>query len=140
MERLTAHSKYSGTPTPNLKTIGDVCMKMPFCDDYDACEGCAIRKMIDRLCEYEDTGLTPEEITQLKEKKNTAKVRRCRKGIILTKARVGRNGVLINGEYYYSDNLMLHHFGDRVEIHTDYQLRISSVYFRNELIETFHLQ
>ena len=75
MERLTSHSKYSGTPTPNLKTIGDVCMKMPFCDDYDACEGCEIRRIIDRLCEYEDTGLTPTEIVDLKEKKNTAKAR-----------------------------------------------------------------
>ena len=74
MDRLTAHSKYSGTPTPNLKTIGDVCMKMPFCDDYDACEGCPIRKMIDRLCEYEDSDLTPKEILLLKERVRTPKV------------------------------------------------------------------
>ena len=80
MERLTAHSKYSGTPTPNLKTIGDFCMKIHFCDDYDDCEGCPVRAMIDRLCEYEDTGLTPAEIMELKEKKNTAKVRRCKDG------------------------------------------------------------
>lgn len=76
MERLTSHSKYSGTPTPNLKTIGDVCMKMPFCDDYDACEGCEIRRIIDRLCEYEDTGLTPEEISILHSKITTSAKRK----------------------------------------------------------------
>jgi len=74
MERLTAHSKYSGTPEPNLKTIGDVCMKMSFCDDYDACEDCPIRKIIDRLCEYEDSDLTPKEILLLKERVRTPKV------------------------------------------------------------------
>ena len=87
MERLTAHSKYSGTPTPNLKTIGDVCMKMPFCDDYDACEGCAIRKMIDRLCEYEDTGLTPKMIVKLKERITTAADKRCKEDIYLFEIR-----------------------------------------------------
>ena len=140
MERLTAHSKYSGTPTPNLKTIGDVCMKMPFCDDYDACKGCAIRKIIDRLCEYEDTGLTPEEIVELKEKKNTAKVRRCEGARRLTITKVGRNGVLINGQYYFSEKLMIKHYENTVEIYTNLQLKKAYVYYRGELIEEFHLQ
>ena len=76
MDRLTAHSESNGTPVPNRDTIGDLCMKMDWCLDYDFCEGCPVRAMIDRLCEYEDTGMTPEEIMKLKGKKNTAKVRR----------------------------------------------------------------
>lgn len=63
-ERLTMH--LCDTPAPNRDTVGDICMKITFCDDYDFCEGCPIKAMIDRLCEYEDIGLTPAGIEYLK--------------------------------------------------------------------------
>lgn len=41
---------------------------------------CDVRTVLYRLCEYEDTGLTPEEIIEMKE---TANIKRCqRKGIV----------------------------------------------------------
>ena len=65
-DRLTGHSDYSDTPVPNLTTIGDVCTRIEFCDDYNICEDCPIGMMINRLCEYEDTGITPAGIEFLK--------------------------------------------------------------------------
>ena len=62
-----------------------ICLASPtFCHDYD-CKECPIGKLINRLCEYEDTGLSPEEIVELKGKKNTAIVRRCLKKSIKKK-------------------------------------------------------
>ena len=135
-ERLTEHCRSNNPISKRM-----ICEASPlFCHDFkDDCDKCPIGEIINRLSAYEDSGMTPEEIMELRKKKNTAKVRRCRKAAILTKTRVGRNGVLINGEYYYSDNLILNHFGDRVEIHTDYQFKKASVYFRDTLIETFEL-
>ena len=83
MERLTDHSAYNGTPMPNKDTIGDPCMMMSFYDDFDFCEGCPVKKMIDRLCSYEDTGLTPEEIIELKKRITTIEDERCREDIDL---------------------------------------------------------
>ena len=75
MERLT--DREDNTPITNLDTLGDVCAKLPvLCHDFD-CIDCPLGKVIDRLCEYEDTGLTPAEIVDLKETKNV-KVRRCK--------------------------------------------------------------
>ena len=34
-DRLTNRNSSSGTPVPNRETIGDLCMGMPFCEDYD---------------------------------------------------------------------------------------------------------
>ncbi len=65
-QRLTTRSVNNGTPVPNRDTVGDICMRMGFCDEYDFCEGCPIKAMIDRLCEYEDIGLTPAGIKFLK--------------------------------------------------------------------------
>lgn len=138
MERLTAHSKYNGTPTPNLKTIGDFCMKIPFCDDYDSCEGCPVRTMIDRLCEYEDTGLTPAEIMELKEKESD-KIRRCQDDREHMTARVTVNGINIFGRYFNSYKLFINCFGDKVDIVIDHHSRIVEVYCRNQHVESFYL-
>ncbi len=65
MERLTAHSKPSGSPIPS-EALGDICLEMDFCDNFDFCAGCPIGRLINLLCEYEDTGLTPKQIENLK--------------------------------------------------------------------------
>lgn len=39
---------------------------MDFCDDFDFCDGCPIARLINRLCEYEDTGLTSNDIETIK--------------------------------------------------------------------------
>ena len=99
MERLT--TREDNTPITNPDTLGDVCAMLPvLCHDYD-CIDCPLGKIIDRLCEYEDTGLTPAEIMELKGKKNTAKVRRCQDDREHMTARVIVNGINIFGHYFY---------------------------------------
>lgn len=143
MERLTDHSAYNGTPVPNRDTIGDLCLMMSFCDDYDFCEGCPVKKMMDRLCAYEDTGLTPEEIAELKEKKNTAKVRRCKDGsehnTTLVTTKVTRNGVLIRGTFYYSPLLLFKCLNKDVDILIYEHLHLAVVFYHKELIGFFEL-
>lgn len=67
MERLT-QSKY-----PHLISLDMSCEEL--CgeqskntrNDTDACLTCLISKTFEKLAEYEDTGLTPEEVNYLKE-------------------------------------------------------------------------
>ncbi len=58
MERLT----YRG-PVTNDPVSKGACKNVSCSGD---CDNCKIGKIISRLCEYEDTGLTPEEIEALK--------------------------------------------------------------------------
>ncbi|SCX27770.1 hypothetical protein SAMN02910436_02265 [Ruminococcaceae bacterium P7] len=66
MERLTQRSTITGNAVPS-KQLGDICLLISGCEEYDFCEDCPIREMLTRLCEYEDTGLTPEQINHVKE-------------------------------------------------------------------------
>lgn len=60
-ERLTERSPHR---VPISKR--NICSNSPwYCHDFD-CKDCPIGEIINRLCEYEDIGLTPEEILQLK--------------------------------------------------------------------------
>lgn len=61
MKRLTKRT-ITGTAILNEIRVPDICMHVDWCDKYDFCDGCSLKKIIDRLCEYEDTGLSPEEI------------------------------------------------------------------------------
>lgn len=64
MDRLTTHSHKTGSAVPSER-LGDICLRVIGCDDYDFCEGCPIREMLNKLCAYEDTGLTPEQVELL---------------------------------------------------------------------------
>ena len=137
MERLT--TREDNTPITNPDILGDVCAKLPWlCHDYD-CIDCPLGKIIDRLCEYEDTGLTPAEIMELKGKKNTAKVRRCKDVKEYLSAIVTPKGVLIRGDHYYSDKLVLEHLGDVVDIVIYNHISIAEVFWRGNHIEAFDL-
>lgn len=79
MERLTI--KYDGLFTPKKACTIDRFGEADDCDSCDVicdsthgsdCANCAIQECFTRLGEYEDTGLTPEQIRELKER-NTAK-------------------------------------------------------------------
>lgn len=75
MKRLTKRSGETAVPS---EILGDFCMKMNFCDDFDFCRNCPVGMMMDRLCEYEDTGLEPQEILELKQiSKNRKCQRKC---------------------------------------------------------------
>lgn len=76
MERLTRPSIVSISSAVPSENLGDLCMKMDFCDEFYMCEGCPVKKLIDRLCEYEETGLTPEQIAEMKK---SANIKRCRR-------------------------------------------------------------
>lgn len=80
------------------------------------------REILKRLCDYENTGLTPEEIVEMKK---SANIKKCqRKGIVgvpknsnrTIVQRVSRRGLIINGEYFYDEKLPLCYFGQKVRI------------------------
>lgn len=148
MERLTARE--DNTPITNPDTLGDVCAKLPvLCHDYD-CIDCPLGKIIDRLCEYEDTGLTPAEIMDLKGKKNTAKVRRCleksikKYGIpkevyIDIPTRVTRHGITVLGKNYWSAQLAFAYMGRSVDVKVERAAKKIKVFYHGNLVEVFEL-
>lgn len=80
MNRLTEHSEFFINSAVPSEKLGDLCLKMEFCDEFVFCEGCPVKKIMDRLCEYEDTDLEPKEIVEMKK---AANIKRCqRKGIV----------------------------------------------------------
>lgn len=120
LERLTKRSNIAmSVPSENL---GDLCMRMDFCDEFDFCIGCPVKKLMDRLCEYEDTGFTPEQIMEMKK---SADIKKCQRKDVLGVPknydgtfiqRVSRRGVKINGEYFYDDRLVFNYLGQKVKI------------------------
>ena len=79
MERLTI--KYEGLFTPKKACTIDRFGEADDCDSCDVicdsthgsdCANCIIQECFSRLGDYEDTGLTPEQIRELKER-DTAK-------------------------------------------------------------------
>lgn len=70
MERLTI--KYDGLFVPKKICTTDRFGEADDCDPCDSvcdadCANCAIQECFTRLGEYENTGLTPEQIMELKE-------------------------------------------------------------------------
>lgn len=138
MKRLTIRE--DGTAAPNINTIGDVCAILPMlCRDFE-CKECPLGRLIDRLCEYEDTGLTPEEIIKLKGKKNTVAKVQQDDDIEHIKTRVTRNGIYLFGRYFWSPDLFFNCFGDQVDVLIFHRTREVIVHCRNKYIDKFYLE
>lgn len=77
MERLTI--KYEGLFVPKKTCTIDRFGEADDCDSCDSvcesdCENCAVQECFTRLGEYEDTGLTPEQIIELKYRNNEEEI------------------------------------------------------------------
>lgn len=141
MERLTTHSKRSNCPIPS-EALGDVCMKINFCEDFDFCDGCPVKTMLTRLCEYEDTGLTPNQIENMKKIRQQKICQRTIVGIPKAKKikqKVSRYGLYIKGKKYYLSDLSTYHFGETVDVIINEQSKHVKVFINDMLVEEFDL-
>ena len=100
------------------------------------------REVLQKLCEYEETGLSPDEVVELK-KSADIKVKNQRTkilGIVKPtglKQRVSRYGLHINGKKYYLPDLALYHIGEIASV-VIYKHK-AKVYIDNSLVEEFEL-
>lgn len=121
MERLTKRSCSTGSVIPS-EQLGDLCLLMGFCDDYDFCRRCPVKTLLTRLCEYEDTGLTPTQINNMKKIRQHGKGQRKKivgvpkSGAKVIISRVSEHGIVIDGVLYDIPILVEHHFGEKVKI------------------------
>ena len=101
-----------------------------------------IREVLQKLCEYEETGLSPDEVVELK-KSADIKVKNQRTKILgivkptVLKQRVSRYGLHINGKKYYLPDLALYHIGEIASV-VIYKHK-AKVYIDNSLVEEFEL-
>ena len=100
------------------------------------------REVLQKLCEYEETGLSPDEVVELK-KSADIKVKNQRTKILgivkptVLKHRVSRYGLHINGKKYYLPDLALYHIGEIASV-VIYKHK-AKVYIDNSLVEEFEL-
>lgn len=100
------------------------------------------REVLQRLCEYEETGVSPDEILELK-KSADVKAKNQRTRIItvvkptVLKQRVSRYGLRINGKKYYLTDLALYHIGEIASVNI-YKHK-AKVYIDNSFVEEFEL-
>lgn len=100
------------------------------------------REVLQRLCEYEETGVSPDEILELK-KSADVKAKNQRTKIItvvkptVLKQRVSRYGLRINGKKYYLTDLALYHIGEIASVKI-YKHK-AKVYIDNSFVEEFEL-
>lgn len=100
------------------------------------------REVLQKLCEYEETGLSPDEVVELK-KSADIKVKNQRTKILgivkptVLKQRVSRYGLHINGKKYYLLDLALYHIGEIASV-VIYKHK-AKVYIDNSLVEEFEL-
>lgn len=100
------------------------------------------REVLQKLCEYEETGLSPDEVVELK-KFADIKVKNQRTKILgivkptVLKQRVSRYGLHINGKKYYLPDLALYHIGEIASV-VIYKHK-AKVYIDNSLVEEFEL-
>ena len=100
------------------------------------------REVLQKLCEYEETGLSPDEVVKLK-KSADIKVKNQRTKILgivkptVLKQRVSRYGLHINGKKYYLPDLALYHSGEIATV-TIYKNNVK-VFIDNSFVEEFEL-
>lgn len=100
------------------------------------------REVLQKLCEYEETGLSPDKVVELK-KSADIKVKNQRTKILgivkptVLKQRVSRYGLHINGKKYYLPDLALYHIGEIASV-VIYKHK-AKVYIDNSLVEEFEL-
>lgn len=100
------------------------------------------REVLQKLCEYEETGLSPDEVVELK-KSADIKVKNQRTKILgivkptVLKQRVSRYGLHINGRKYYLPDLALYHIGEIATV-TIYKNNVK-VFIDNSFVEEFEL-
>lgn len=100
------------------------------------------REVLQKLCEYEETGLSPDEVVELK-KSADIKVKNQRTKILgivkptVLKQRVSRYGLHINGKKYYLPDLALYHIVEIASV-VIYKHK-AKVYIDNSLVEEFEL-
>lgn len=100
------------------------------------------REVLQKLCEYEETGLSPDEVVELK-KSADIKVKNQRTKILgivkptVLKQRVSRYGLHINGKKYYLPDLALYHIGEIASV-VIYKHK-AKAYIDNSLVEEFEL-
>lgn len=100
------------------------------------------REVLQKLCEYEETGLSPDEVVELK-KSADIKMKNQRTKILgivkptVLKQRVSRYGLHINGKKYYLPDLALYHIGEIASV-VIYKHK-AKVYIDNSLVEEFEL-
>lgn len=100
------------------------------------------REALQRLCEYEETGLSPDEVVELK-KSADIKVKNQRMKILgivkptVLKQRVSRYGLHIKGKKYYLPDLALYHSGEIATV-TIYKNNVK-VFIDNSFVEEFEL-
>ena len=100
------------------------------------------REVLQKVCEYEETGLSPDEVVELK-KSADIKVKNQRTKILgivkptVLKQRVSRYGLHINGKKYYLPDLALYHIGEIASV-VIYKHK-AKVYIDNSLVEEFEL-
>lgn len=100
------------------------------------------REVLQKLCEYEETGLSPDEVVELK-KSADIKVKNQRTKILgivkptVLKQRVSRYGLHINGKKYYLPDLALYHIGEIATV-TIYKNNVK-VFIDNSFVEELEL-
>lgn len=100
------------------------------------------REVLQKLREYEETGLSPDEVVELK-KSADIKVKNQRTKILgivkptVLKQRVSRYGLHINGKKYYLPDLALYHIGEIATV-TIYKNNVK-VFIDNSFVEEFEL-
>lgn len=100
------------------------------------------REVLQKLCEYEETGLSPDEVVELKKsadikvKNQRTKILGIVKPTVLIQ-RVSRYGLHINGKKYYLPDLALYHIGEIASV-VIYKHK-AKVYIDNSLVEEFEL-
>lgn len=116
MERLTRRNKLNGNPMLD-DTLTNSCQFLDLYNEYNVGQKCPANVLLTRLCEYEDTGLTPAQINEMRKSANIKKIIGVPKsGAKVSFLRVEENGIVIDGILCNFPILVKHYFGEKVKV------------------------